>query len=54
MPPFSKLFNSFKKVTNRHAPLRTLSNRKAKQFSNLGLLWGYLNGSYLWYKGPGK
>ena len=30
---FSEFFNSLNKVVNKHAPLRPLSKRKAKQFS---------------------
>ena len=31
---FSKFFNSLNKIVNKYAPLRPLSKRKARQFSN--------------------
>ena len=30
---FSSFYNKFNKLVNRHAPLRTVSKRKAKQLS---------------------
>ena len=37
---FSKFFNSLNKIVNKHAPLRPLSKRKAKQFSKLWITRG--------------
>ena len=30
---FSSFYNKFNKLVNKHAPMKTISNRKAKQFS---------------------
>ena len=30
---FSSFYNKFNKIVNKHAPMKTLSHRKAKQFS---------------------
>ena len=39
---FSKFFNSLNKIVNKHAPLRPLSKRKAKQFSKPWITKGIL------------
>ena len=39
---FSKFFNSLNKIINKHAPLRPLSKRKAKQFSKPWISRGLL------------
>ena len=37
---FSKFFNTVNKIVNKHASLRPLSKRKAKQFSKPWITWG--------------
>ena len=37
---FSSFYNKFNKVANKHAPIKKLLNRKAKQFSEPCIIVG--------------
>ena len=38
---FSSFYNKFNKLVNKHAPMKTISNRKAKQFSKPWITQGF-------------